>query len=300
MNRKNQKAAALLLIAAAAALWSIGGLLIKNINAHPLAIAGTRSAIAALIMLIYVKKPKFNWSFPQLAAAIAYSMTVITFVAANKYTTAANAIVIQYTAPIYVALFGAWLLKEKPKPVDWATIVVVFGGMVLFFMGDLDTRGAWGNILAMLSGAGFGLLPVFMRMQKDGSPIESVILGNLITAVIGIPFLFSAVPDATGWLYLGILGSIQLGLSYILYSIAIKQVTALESSLITVIEPILNPIWVCLFMGEVPGIFSILGGMIVLLAITLRVVFISIRSRKDQTHVEGHAEGVHCNNSSGA
>ena len=299
MNGKNQKAAALLLMAAAAALWSIGGLLIKNINAHPLAIAGTRSAIAALIMLIYVKKPKFNWSFPQLAAAMAYSMTVITFVAANKYTTAANAIVIQYTAPIYVALFGAWLLKEKTKPVDWVTIAAVFGGMVMFFMGDLDTRGTWGNILAMLSGAGFGLLPVFMRMQKDGSPIESVILGNLITAVIGIPFLFSAMPDATGWLYLGMLGSIQLGLSYILYSIAIKQVTALESSLITVIEPVLNPIWVCLFMGEVPGIFSILGGMIVLLAITLRVVFISLRSRKNQTHSEGPVKSVHCNNSSG-
>lgn len=273
----------MLLLAAAAALWSIGGLLIKKINAHPLAISGTRSAIAALIMLIYVKKPRFTWSFPQLAAAFTYSLTVITFVAANKYTTAANAILLQYTAPIYVALFGAWLLKEKPKPIDWATIVVVFGGMVLFFIGDLDTRGTWGNILAALSGVGFGLLPVFMRMQKDGSPIESVILGNVITAVIGVPFLFSAVPDTTGWLYLGILGTIQLGLSYILYSIAIKQVTALESSLITVIEPVLNPVWVCIFMREVPGIFSILGGSIVLLAITLRCVFTSVRPRKDQT-----------------
>lgn len=291
MRQKNQKAAALLLLAVTATLWSVGGLLIKNINAHPLAIAGIRSAIAALIMLIYVKKPKFNWSFPQLAAAFAYSLTVISFVAANKYTTAANAILLQYTAPVYVAFFGAWLLKEKPKPVDWVTIAVVFGGMVLFFMDDLDTRGAFGNILAALSGVGFGLFPIFMRMQKDGSPIESVILGNLFTAAIGIPFLLSAAPGTTGWLFLGILGTFQLGLSYILYSIAIKHVTALESSLITVIEPVLNPIWVCLFMGEVPGIFSILGGIIVLLAITLRCVVVSIQPRKDQA-VTAAAVGI--------
>jgi drug/metabolite transporter (DMT)-like permease len=283
MNRKKQKAVSLLLLVVAATLWSVGGLLIKSIHAHPLAIAGIRSAIAALIIFLYIKKPRFTWSFPQLAAAFTYSITVITFVAANKYTSAANAILIQYTAPIYVALFGAWLLKEKPKPVDWATIAVVFGGMVLFFMGDLDTRGTLGNILAAISGVGFGLFPVFMRMQKDGSPIESVLLGNVITAVIGVPFLFTAVPDATGWLYLGILGTVQLGVSYILYSLAIKHVTALESSLITVIEPILNPVWVIVFMGEVPGVFTLIGGMVVLLAITLRCVITSTRPRNEQT-----------------
>ncbi len=290
MNQKRQKAVSLLLLAVTAILWSVSGLLIKSINAHPLAIAGIRSGIAAVIMLIYVKKPKFNWSFPQLAAAFAYSLTVITFVAANKYTTAANAILIQYTAPIYVAFFGAWLLKEKPKPADWATIAAVLGGMVLFFMGDLDTRGAWGNILAAISGLGFGLFPVFMRMQKDGSPIESVILGNLITAVIGVPFLSSAVPDTTGWIYLSILGIFQLGISYIMYSIAIKHVTALESSLITVIEPILNPVWVCILMGEVPGMFSIFGGVIVLLAITLRCVVTAVHYQKDQA--DAHAAAL--------
>lgn len=284
MNLKQQKTFSLLLLVVTAILWSVSGLLIKSIHAHPLAIAGTRSAIAALIILLYVKKPKFTWSFPQLAAAFSYSFTVITFVAANKYTTAANAILIQYTAPIYVAFFGAWLLKERPKPIDWATIAVVLGGMVLFFMGDLDTRGTWGNILAALSGVGFGFFPVFMRMQKDGSPIESVLLGNVITAVIGVPFLFLAVPDTTGWIYLGILGIFQLGISYILYSIAIKNVTALESSLITVIEPILNPIWVILFVGEVPGIFAIIGGIIVVLAITLRCVITAVSKQESYEH----------------
>jgi len=285
MSRNHQKTYSLLLLLVTAILWSMSGLLIKSIHAHPLAIAGTRSAIATVVLLIYIKKPKFTWSFPQLAAAFMYALTVITFVAANKNTTAANAILIQYTAPIYVAFFGAWLLKEKPKPIDWATIAAVLCGMVLFFMGDLDTRGVWGNVLAAISGVAFGLFPVFMRMQKDGSPIESVLLGNLLTAVIGVPFLFSSVPDTTGWIYLGILGTFQLGISYILYSIAIKHVTALESSLITVIEPILNPVWVLLFMGEAPGIFAIIGGIIVVLAITLRCVITSI-GKRDNTQTE--------------
>lgn len=277
MKHNRTKTGPLLLLAATAAIWSVGGMLIKSINAHPLAIAGVRSAIAALIILLYVKKPRFTWSFPQLAAAFTYALVVTTFVTANKFTTAANAILLQYTAPIYVAIFGAWLLKEKPRLLDWVTIAVTLGGMLLFFVDGLDTRGVWGNVLAAISGMGFGLFPVFMRMQKDGSPIESVLLGNCITALIGIPFLSTAMPDGTGWLYLIILGTFQLGLSYILYSIAIKRVTALESSLITVVEPILNPVWVGLFMGEKPGIFSVIGGMIVLSAITIRCILTSVK-----------------------
>lgn len=280
MCKDSKKTAAMLLLALTAALWSIGGLLIKKINAHPLAIAGVRSAISGVIILLYVRKPRFNWSFPQIAAAVAYSFTVITFVAANKYTTAANAILLQYTAPVYVALLGGWLLKEKPSLIDWAAIAAVFGGMLMFFIGNLDTGSVLGNIFGAVSGIGFGLFPVFMRMQKDGSPVESVLLGNLITAVIGIPFLFRAVPDSTGWLCLTLLGIVQLGIPYILFSIAIKNATALEACLITVIEPILNPIWVFLLLGETPGIFSLIGGMIVLSAIIIRSVLSSLSQRR--------------------
>ncbi|MCX7773089.1 MAG: DMT family transporter [Clostridia bacterium] len=272
MKQKNQRRTALLLLVLTATLWSLGGLLIKSVNAHPLAIAGTRSAISAVVIFLYVKKPKFTWSFAQIAAALSYALTVILFVAANKLTTAANAILIQYSAPLYVALMGAWLLKEKPKLIDWATIGVVMGGMVLFFIDKLDVSGIWGNILAALSGLTFGLFAVFMRMQKDGSPVESVLLGNIMTAIIGLPFLSVALPNTTGWLCLGILGVVQLGIPYILYSIAIKQATALEASLIPVIEPILNPIWVFLLLGETPGALALAGGIIVLIAVTVRCV----------------------------
>lgn len=278
MEDKKRKISILFLVLTAA-LWSMGGLLIKLVNAHPLFIAGVRSLISAVIILLYVRRPKFTWSFPQIAAAIAYALTVITFVFANKYTTAANAILIQYTAPIYVALFSGWLLKEKVTYLDWATIAVVFGGMILFFIDSLDTRGLLGNIFALISGIGFGFFPIFMRMQKDGSPIESVILGNIITAIIGLPFIFISQPDSIEWLYLVILGVVQLGIPYILFSFAIKYATALEACLISIIEPILNPIWVLLLIGEEPSVFAIIGGIIVISAVTFRSI-LSIRKVK--------------------
>lgn len=280
MRQKNKRTQALLLLVITATMWSLGGLLIKSVNAHPLAISGTRSTISALVILIYIKKPRFTWSFAQIAAALSYVATVTFFVFANKLTTAANAILIQYTAPLYVALFSAWLLKEKVKTIDWVTIAIVLGGMVLFFMEGLETRGTLGIILAALSGVSFGLFAIFLRMQKDQSPIESVILGNLITALIGIPFLFETVPNGQGWLCLVLLGIVQLGIPYILYCEAIKHATALEATLIPVIEPILNPIWVALLLGEVPGLLSILGGVIVVVAVTLRCVVVSVQTQK--------------------
>ncbi len=275
MKNKNTKVSAIVLLAVTAIMWSLGGILIKSVNAHPLAISGTRSAISCIIILLYVKKPKFNWSFPQIAAGVAYASMVICFVAGTKLTTAANAILLQYTAPIFVALLSTWILKEKPKAIDWVTIAVVIGGMVLFFLESLNAKGLAGNILALLSGVSYALFTVLMRLQKNGSTIESVILGNAITAIIGMPFLFTAVPDTKGWLFLVILGVVQLGIPYILFSKAIKDATALEASLITMIEPILNPIWVILIIGEIPGILSIIGGIIVIATVTIRCIIVS-------------------------
>lgn len=275
MSSKNKKVSTIILLAVTATMWSLGGLLIKSVNTHPLAISGTRSAISCLIILLYVKKPKFNWSFPQIAAGVAYASMVICFVVSNKFTTAANAILLQYTAPIFVALLSALMLREKPKTIDWVTIAVVLGGMVLFFLESIDTKGLAGDIFGLLSGISYALFTIFMRMQKNGSPVESVILGNAITAVVGLPFLFTALPDSKGWLCLVILGVVQLGIPYILYSKAIKDATALEASLITMIEPVLNPIWVILILGEIPGVLSIIGGIIVIATVAIRCIIVS-------------------------
>lgn len=267
-----ERSKAMLILAATAAMWSIGGLLIKMVDANPLAIAGVRAAIASAVMLIYLRKPKFNWSVPQVGAALTCSATSILFVTATKTTTAANAILLQSTAPIYVAILGFWLLKEKTTKYDWLTVAVVMGGMALFFVEGLSTQGLLGNVCAVLSGITYAFFVIFMRMQKDGSPLESTLLGNIITAIIGIPFLFRSAPSTSGWIFLLILGVFQLGIPYVLYSAGIKKATALEAVLIAIVEPILNPVLVFLVLGEVPGLYALIGGAIVLVSITLKCV----------------------------
>ena len=267
-----ERSKAMLILAATAAMWSIGGLLIKMVDANPLAIAGVRAAIASAVMLIYLRKPKFNWSVPQVGAALTCSATSILFVTATKTTTAANAILLQSTAPIYVAILGFWLLKEKTTKYDWLTVAVVMGGMALFFVEGLSTQGLLGNVCAVLSGITYAFFVIFMRMQKDGSPLESTLLGNIITAIIGIPFLFLSAPSTSGWIFLLILGVFQLGIPYVLYSAGIKKATALEAVLIAIVEPILNPVLVFLVLGEVPGLYALIGGAIVLVSITLKCV----------------------------
>ncbi|KLU59859.1 EamA-like transporter family protein [Peptococcaceae bacterium CEB3] len=273
---KRERPKAILFLVITATLWSSGGLLIKSVHANPLAIAGVRSAIAAVLMLLVLGKPKITWSWAQMGGAVSYAATVILFVAATKYTSAANAILLQYTAPIYVAFLGAWLLHERTKPSDWVTVVIVILGMTLFFLDHLSTKGVLGNALGVASGISFAFLHIFMRKQKDGSPWESAFLGNILTAVIGVPFLFGSWPSPTGWFYLCILGTVQLGISYILYAKAIRHATALEAVLTLILEPILNPVWVFLFLGEAPGPWALAGGVIVLAAITFRSVMAAL------------------------
>lgn len=258
-------------------------MLIKSVDAHPLAIAGVRSAIASILFLVLLGKPKITRSPSQMAAAVAYAGTVIFFVLATKTTTAANAIFLQYTAPIYVALLSSWLLKEKTRVIDWITVFIVLVGMVLFFLDNLSISGLLGNIFGVVSGICFALQTLFLRMQKDGSPWESIFIGNILTAIIGLPFLTSAWPSTVDWIELLILGVVQLGIPYILYTIAIKHTTALEAILIPVIEPILNPLWVAFFLGEKPGFWAIIGGMIVLSAITIRCILVELSNSMPKT-----------------
>jgi len=260
-----------------AVLWSSGGLLIKAVSWNPIAIAGTRSAIAALLLLAVIRRPQFTWSSAQIGGAVAYAVTVILFVAANKLTTAANAILLQYTSPIYAALLGAWFLGERATALDWLTIGLTLAGMGLFFLDDLAIGGVWGNACAIVSGGTFACLVLFLRKQRDSSPLESVLLGNALTALVSLPFTLQSQPGLSGWVRLALLGVFQLGLPYILYSAAIKHVTALEAILIPVVEPILSPLWVFLVMGEAPGRWALVGGLIVLVSVTVRCMFPILR-----------------------
>lgn len=280
IDKSPERRKAILLLTAAAVLWSTGGVLIKLVTWQPFAIAGMRSAIAASVLLLYVRRPNFHWSPPQLGGAVAYAGTVVLFAVANKYTTAADAILLQYTAPVYIAILGQLFLDERTTMLDWMTIAVVLGGMSLFLLDGLKTGNWLGNVLAALSAICFALLVLFMRLQKEASPIESVILGNILAALIGLPFMFSSMPDGRSWIGLLLLGVFQMGLSYLIYSKAVVSVTALEAILIPVLEPILNPILVLLWFGEKPAGVALLGGLVVLGAVVARGV-INARNRPE-------------------
>ena len=260
----------------ATVLLSTGGVLVKWIPGHPLAISGLRSIIAIPILLAFLRKPNFTWSLPQLGAALAYAGVVIGFVVATKLTTAANAVILQYTAPIYVVILGRWMLDEETSWVDWLTIALVFGGLGLFFLDRVTLTGMTGNLIAVGSGISFAFLLIFLRKQKHGSPVESIILGNIVTALVGIPFLVIAFPDRSGWLGILILGVFQLGLGYVVYTRVIRKVSALEAVLIKGIEPILNPLFVYFLIGEKPGPWALVGAAIVFAGVTARSVFSSL------------------------
>ena len=236
-----------------------------------LAVAGGRGAIAAVFLVLTNRNLRFHFSRDQIIAAIGYAACTVTFCTATTLTTAANAILIQYTAPVWVALLSTYFLGERATRADWITIIVALGGMALFFKDGLALGHIGGDALALLSGFCFGAMAVAMRRQKDGSPVESIILGNLLAFAIGLPWIVPAPPlPPSGWAALLALGVVQLGFSYWLYARAIKHVTALEAVLIPVIEPVLNPIWVLLFVGERPSGWALAGGVVVLGAVTLR------------------------------
>ena len=262
---------AILMLFLTALLWSLGGLLIKSIPWPPLAVAGGRSFIAAAFLVLVARPKRLALTPLALATAACYAGCTVCFVVATKLTTAANAILLQYSCPIWVALFGAWILRERPTRIDWIVIVTTIIGIFLFFIDKLSTDHLWGNIVALISGLFFGFMAILLRKQKDARPIDSIILGTLIGGIICVPALATAPAlDVRGWFALVLLGTVQLGLAYFLYARAIRYVFALEAVLIPIIEPILNPIWVMLALGERPTHWAILGGTIVLAASIFR------------------------------
>ena len=254
-------------------MWSLGGLLIKSIPWPPLAISGMRGGIAAIVIYIYSRNDKITITKDKIIAACFYTLVVTLFVMANKLTTAGNAILLQYTAPVYVALFGYMFLGERSTFVDWATIMILLLGLALFFFDDLSFNGYLGNVLAILSGMSFAGLTLLLRKQKDDSPSDSILLGNILTLVIGLPVIVGDTEfDLNSIILILLLGVLQLGIPYILYTTAIKHVTALDAIIFPIIEPILNPILVFIVLGETLGAWSVFGGALVLSGVIFRAI----------------------------
>lgn len=270
---------AILYIVIAATLLSTGGIILKFVDMNPMAIASSRGIISTIVVCLYLKKPNFTFSKPQVIGAFSYAMMVTGFIVANKLTTATNAVVLQFTAPIWIVILGVWILKEKASWYDIVSIFIVSAGMILFFIDDVGGGTLAGNIVAIFSGLALAGSTIGMRMQKEGSPVETTLLGHIITVIIGLPFLFSVNFTITNIIGILLLGIFQLGIAYILYATAVKYLTALEVILIMFLEPILNPIWVMLIHGETPSKFSLIGGTIIIVTVALRSILVSKKSK---------------------
>ncbi len=271
-----------LLLVLVALMWSASGFCVKQIDWNPVAIAGARSGFAAVTVLVLCRKTKINWGIPTITGAVSYALMLLSFITALKMTTSANAIMLQYTAPIYVAVLGALFLRERPHFYDWLTIGAVIIGMLLFFRDQMVPGGMTGNFVAIFSGVMSAVYAVSMRKQKHGSPFASVLLGHILAFICGAFFMFSGSPGWSGWLVIALLGVLQIGIPSVLYSVAIKHVTALEASIITMVEPLVNPIWVFLIIGEQPGFWAMVGGVVILLAISARYILPAIFSRRNR------------------
>lgn len=258
-----------LALAACAVLWSSAGLFIKLVDAHPLAIAGGRSLLALGVILAFTRRPRITLSAAQIGAGLANAATMLLFVAANKLTTSANAILLQYAAPVYIALLSVVVLKEPVRRRDAIALAVVLGGTVLFFFEEVTPGAAIGNILSAVSGLTFALTFMFLRMQKDGSPAESLMISHVITAVVSIPFWSGFQPTAGNLGGIAVLGIFQIGLAGVLLAYGMRRVAALAAILIVTLEPVLNPVWVFLATGERPSTLSVLGGAIIIAAVVL-------------------------------
>jgi len=269
--KEMSRGTAIVCVAIAAALWSTAGLLIKWVDWNPIAIAGMRSGITSIVLLVFwflstKKLPRKPDKFIILAS-INYVILVFLFISANKLTTSANAILLQFTAPAWALILGSLFFKVKFKVKDVVTVFVVFAGMILFFIGDIESGSTIGNVLAVLSGISMALMIITLKHVKNHKPLEIVIWGNILTFFVAMPFYSDITFTGTNFAGIMLLGVFQLGISYIFYTKGIEHITVLEGILIPVIEPLLNPIWVFLGTGEKPTQFALIGGAIVLVAV---------------------------------
>ncbi len=275
-------------------LWSTGGLFIKLTTLDAFSVNLGRSLLAAVTVAIFTYKKGLRIDGFTLLSSFLYAGTLTCFVYANKNTTAANAIFLQYTAPVYILILAPFILKEKFRFTDLITVFVCLAGMSLFFLepqndqNKLATDVFAGNIAALISGLFFGIYFVLLRHPKSlqKNPALSVFYGNIIIVFLMLPFIVSNPPEQTNSndiLAILFLGIFQIGIAYVLFTNGIASgVRSLDASIVGFIEPLLNPVWVFLFIGEKPSIWAMLGGVIIIAAI----IFHTIKSNREKIAFE--------------
>ncbi|MGH9949975.1 MAG: DMT family transporter [Pyrinomonadaceae bacterium] len=277
MNNKSAKISPIVLVVIAVLLWSTGGLFIKLTTLDAFQVTFFRSFFAAVTVLILTRKAGLKIDAFGIFTSIIYALLLFLFVWATKKTTAANAIFLQYTAPIYILILAPFIISEKFRMRDLLTVVVVLAGMSLFFVGQLRLEDYQGNIAALGSGIFLGLYIMLLKHPRAErlNPVITVIYGNFLLAALNTPTGISAIPNMVplDWFAVVFLGVFQIGISYILFIKGVRGGTRpLDASLIGFIEPLLNPVWVFLFVGERPSEWALLGGVIIIAAIGFHTI----------------------------
>jgi drug/metabolite transporter (DMT)-like permease len=267
-------------ILAGATLFSTGGAAIKACHFSGLELAGLRSGVAVVAVLCLLPSARRGWTARSLLVGLAYALTMILFVLANKLTTAASTIFLQATAPLYILLLGPWLLAEPIRRLDLVFLGALAAGLALFFVGmDLPAPTApdplLGNALAAASGATYALTILGLRWMgrggdAGGSAAPAVLAGNLIVFLGTSPWFGSGGGGSVDWLVVIYLGVFQIALGYAFLTSALRRLPALEASLLMMVEPVLNPLWAFILQGERPGPWTLAGGGLILLATALK------------------------------
>lgn len=273
MNNDRIKGPVMVLLASF--LWSIAGICTKFIPWGPISISCVRGVLAAITIGVFTKQWFFKPTPAIILGAFGTAGTSLLFMAANKLTTASNAIIMQYTAPVFVILFSILFLKMKPSCLDFMTVIVTLGGISLFFIEHLGRGEILGDIFGILSGITFSLV-FFANRLPGADPMKASYLGCLVQIVF-IPFLFfdNQVGSSSTIVIIVMLamGIFQMGMAYIIFSFGIRRTEVVTASIIAMIEPILNPVWVFLLMGESPGPLALAGAVIVITTIIAYSVF---------------------------
>lgn len=270
MNEHTKGIAAVVMAALA---WSTAGLFIKWLPQDAFTILCVRAAYTALVFLAVFRSQVFRANGRMVLTALFYVALVITFVSATKLTTAANAIFLQYTGVAYVLLLEPLLLRQPYRRINIATTVVCFLGMALFFMDGLELTAGWGLVLAALSGLAYAGFMLGQRTNDHAYHVGAIFWANILVVIIGFPSFWAAAPfTPQAHAMLAFLGLIQMGLGYLLFTYGLKRTTATEASLITMLEPLFNPLWVAIGFGELPGIPALAGGLVIIAALVIRVL----------------------------
>lgn len=275
LSMKSSSLKGIIFIIISAVAFSTAGVLIKLVPWNPVALNGARCLFAIVPMYWYLRRTgrRLHVNKSIVIGAAVYAAMLVSFVAANKLTTAANAIVLQFTEPIWVIFLGALIFGNKPQAAALVTAFVMLVGITLFFLDGIDTAGAWGNVLAIVSGVTYA--GVFLIKKMNGSDYEcSAILGFVACFAIGLP-LYPSQPalGLSGWAAVAALGVVQLGLGALFLSLALDHIGPVTASLTSTIEPILNPVFVAAFVGETIGPLSLMGAAIVICAATAYNVY---------------------------